>query len=456
MTLRRALSAILLAALGPAAGGQTAGEPFPLPRVGAEVDAGERAYFLLFPSLGAADTLRLAWAGPDSVRVAGAGPALVVSARQARALGEVVAGYEALFAASEPASEPADVAGLLRWRLPTTDRPPVVVTLRGGAEVAGRLLDADAEGVVVAVGPPPAPDAWRTDGLLFVRAADVVRVHQVGFKRALDVRPGGSAARYADEALPALRRRAVYLRGLPPELRAWRRSRPAPLQAEAPAPDPRVARAPLNRWEVGARAHAGALGAGATSTDPYGVQAPFTDEWDGRTWGAGVGVAYNATARLGAEVSVRYRASEQMEGVGIERRRYAALTADVAVRYAVVRPRLLRPALSVRAGLSLARLGTVTEIEFGDEGEPFPAADRVETSALRPGGVLGVEASVRLARGVSVVAASGWAVYPGLREAEIVLREPERGFVVKHVEARTVDLRLRGVEAGLVVHLGGW
>ena len=205
-------------------------------------------------------------------------------------------------------------------------------------------------------------------------------------------------------------------------------------------------------------AYAGALGAGSTSTDPYGIQAPFTDEWAGATWGPVVGVAYNATARLGAEVSVRYRASELMEGVGIERRRYSALTADVTARYAVVRPRLLRPGLAVRAGLSLARLGTVTEIEFGDEGEPFPAADRVEASSLRAGGVAGAEASVRLSRGASVVVASGWAVYPGVGEAKIVLRETEtgRGLVVKEVAARTVALRFRGVEAGLVVHLGEW
>lgn len=455
MAPRRLLLALVLGALGSTASGQTPGAPFALPRVGSEVDRGERAYFLLFPTLGEADTLRLTWTAHDAVRVAGGDAPLVLSAAEARALADVVAGYEGLFTASDPAVEPAAVARLLRWRLPTTDRAPVVVTLRGGAEVEGLLLDADPEGVVVATGPPPVPGAWPADGLLFVPAADVVRVHQLGFKSALEVRPGGDPGRYRSEALPALRRLTVYLRGLPPELRTWRRAHPATPGPPAP-PDDRFARAPLNRWEVAVRAHAGVVGAGATSTDPYGVQAPFTDVWDGETRGVLLSVGYHATDRLGADLSARYRASERMKGTGIERRRYSAASIDAVARYAVVRPRILRPALALRAGLSLAQIRTVTEIEFGDEGEPFPAGDRIEATALRPGGVVGAEASFRIARGVSAVAAYGWALYPGLEEDEIVLREAEHDLVVKRVEARTVGLRLSGVEAGLVVHLSGW
>ncbi len=436
-----------------AAGAQTA-VPYELARVGSEIDRGEREYFLLFPALGDADTLRIVRAGPDSVAIGSRSTRrLALSMEQARVLDAALASYEALFSAPDDAPSTVRIAGLLQWRLPFDRRPAVILTLRDGAELRGELLHADTEGVVLATESVPIQDLRDAGGLVWVPAHQLVRARQPGFRSRLDVRPEGDPVRYATDALPALQRQATFLRGLPPEVRAWRRERPPGPASTPPATD-RYTYVPLSRWQIGVQAGLGAVEAGAVTTDPYGVPPPREEVLDGYTIRVSSRLGYNVTAALGLEVAARYYVSEVIVGVEVDRRRYAAWVGEVTGSYALLRPRLIRPSLTVRAGVSAVRATAATKLLFVDEVRGLSAEDTYsESLPVRVGGVVGVEGAVRLSRGASLVAEGGWAVYRGLTEGELVLTDPHVRVDVKRVEPRSADFRFRGIEAGIVFHL---
>lgn len=430
------------------------GAPYALARVGHEVDPRERAYFLLFPTLDAQDTVRVFHAGVDSVRISTGSDDLVVSAERVRVLDQALSEYESLFSGADVPFETLAIAGLIRWRLPFEAHEAVVVTRRDGPEVRGELLDADTSGLVLATGPLPFRSFRSPDGLVWVPADEVVRVRRPGFLSTLDVRPGGDPDRYTTEALPHLRRSATFSRGLSPELLEWQRPQPEP--SDVADADRSFDNVPLSRWQVSVHWGLGRLGAGTTATDAFSIAPRIEEDWGGWTLGGRLRVGYNVTAALGLEATGLYQATEEMEGVALDLRRYSAYAVSLTASYALVSPRLLRPALVVRGGPSLVRSVATSALEYYSPRQTLTGVGEFEAASTRAGATFGAEVGVRLSRGASLAVGYDWAVYPSVQEAEIVLRDTRVGAALKEVEAREFNLLVRGVEIGLIVHFSEW
>ncbi|HEX8386229.1 MAG TPA: hypothetical protein VF576_08600, partial [Rubricoccaceae bacterium] len=218
-----ALAGALLGLLAPGAAAQSAGDVFSFRRVGGTVEAEERAYFRLFPSLPETGPLTLMWTGPDSLDVVQGGrpTGLRVSADQVRLLDRYVAGYEALFPDGRPDIEPVLVRGLVRWRQPFQAPSRAVVERRDGAPVEGEILYADASGLVVSTGERRFGFLDAPADLVAVSADDVLRVSTGSPVSRFDLRTGGDPERYVRAALPRLRPLAAFYGPLPPELRTF-------------------------------------------------------------------------------------------------------------------------------------------------------------------------------------------------------------------------------------------
>lgn len=467
MSPTRVLACLVLAlSFAPRAHAQLASEPFPLPRIGDVIDPHERRYFGLFPDYDGDDTLRVERAGPDSVRVVAVSGGSVrpvapaFSVEKADALAEMIARYEDLFLALGSPFRPARVAGLVRWRPPFRDVEAwTTVTRRSGPELRGVLLHADEEGLVLSTSSPSFRGFQSADGLVWVRADDVLRVWRAGFRSRLDLRPGGSPDRYARGTLPTLRDEATFVRGLPPELEAWRRARTAERGRSASnAPPPGYARLPLSRWRLAFQFGPGWIDAGSTKTRLFVAGGTVTNGWRGPAAVVRGRVDYAFTRTLGAGMAVEWAGTEEIFGVAENRRRFSALAADFTASYAVVSPQLrapLLPSVTVRAGGSVVRAGAETGLEYYLERQGYTAKAEFSEQAVEVGLAGGVELGFRLSRGTALTFGYDTAVYPWASEGELKLEDPRINLVIGTVEARSYDLRRGGVTVGVSVHFGG-
>ncbi len=431
------------------------------------IDSAERRYFGLFPSLDGEHALRLQRSGADSVDVVtvtdrtGAPARLRFSADEADALADLLTRYETLFLAPAPSFQAFRLAGLIRWNRPYQDAEAwATLTPRAGPEVRGVLLHADEHGLVVSPGPLPFRTFRSTEGLVWVRAADVLRVRHEGFWSRLDLRPSGDPDRYRREALPALQKEAVFVRGLPPELEAWRQAHTdvdaGDHEAGSPALD--YGRLPLSRWRVALRYGPGRIDAGATRTRLFGGGGTVVNEWGSEAASLGGRVDYAVTPAVGVGVAVGRSETGELSGLGLDARQFSATAVDLTASYAVLRPQLrqiLFPSVAVRGGASVVRTTSQTTLGYYWPSRDYTASAEFSERGIEVGATAGVEVAFQLSRGASVLFGYDVAVYPWAEEGPFELQDPQVNLIIKTVEPRTFSLRQGAGTVGIAIHLGG-
>ena len=448
---------------------QPAPEPFPLPRVGDVVDPVERRYFGLFPDLDGEDTLRVERGAADSVRFVAASPGrppavrVQFSGTEAAVLADLLARYETLFLTPDSSFEAFRVSGLVRWRAPYQSAETwTTLALRSGPDVRGVLLYADEDGLVLSAVPFSSQGFRGPEDLVWVRATDVLRVRREGFWSRLDLRPAGDSGRYLRGTLPTLRERATFVRGLPPELEAWRRAQADLGGVDAGGDDSRppardYARLPLSRWRVGVQYGRGQIDAGQTTARFFGGGGPFTEDWNGGATGYQGRADYAVTPALGVGLAVGRAETGEIAGVGLDRRRFSATAVDLTVSYSVLPPQLraaFLPSVTVRAGGSVAWTAAETTLGYYWPSRDYTATAEYSERRVAAGVAAGVEAAFRLSRGASVLLGYDLAVYPGMNEGARELDDPRVNLVIKTVEPRGFALRRGSATVGVAVHLG--
>ncbi|MEM1116299.1 MAG: hypothetical protein AAF845_03960 [Bacteroidota bacterium] len=439
--------------------------PLTLPRVGDVIDSEERRYFGLFPDLDPEASLRLEPHGSDSVRVAvltgeALRPARVhFSTSEAATLADFLDRYEDLFLEPDSTFDAFRISHLVRWRQPYQDGTRgVSLTLRSGDEVHGLILHADTSGLAYTPTVPPFRSFRRADDVAWVRTEDVLRIRRDGVWSRLDLRPNGDPERYKRETLPVLQRQMVFVRGLSPELSAWRRAQPTSGTAEPSGEARNYSRLPLTRWRVAFQYGTGSLDAGSTVTHLFGGGGSVTNQWEVGVDNLHGRLDYALTRSLGVGVAVEQTRTAEDSGSGLDSRRFSATAADVFLSYTILPPQFsvpMLPSVTLWGGGSIAWLNAETTLGYYWPRRDYTAsADFAETS-VEPGFAAGIEVAFRLSRRTSVVAGYHGAVYPWAQEVSRELDDPVVDLTIKTVEARDFSLRRQGATVGVAVHLGG-
>lgn len=449
---------------------QTTPEPFRFPRIGDVIDPEERRYFGLFPDLNPEDTLRVERSEGDSVQVATLSPGVVPDVRlrfsgaEAVILSDLITRYETLFSLPDSTFEAFRVSELVRWRQPYQEVETwTTLALRSGPDVRGILFYADEEGVVLSSAPFSSQNFHAPEALSWIRSEDVLRVRREGFWSRLDLRPSGDAERYRRETLPTLRGQSTFVRGLPPELEAWRRTQAALKGGETqehtphhPAHD--YTRLPLSRWRVAVQYGMGRIDAGSTTAQLFGGGGTFTDDWSGGASSVQGRVDYALTPTVGVGVAVGRTESDEILGIGVDGRQFSTTTLEVTASYSVVPPQLLAPllpSLTVRAGGALAHAVAETRLEYYWPNRDYTALAEFSERRVAAGVAAGVEVAFRISRGASVLFGYDVAVYPWMEEETMKLDDPRVDLVIKTVEPRAFAFRRGGGTVGVSIHFGG-